>query len=170
MAAVTSEKAYWGPLLWRLFHNLAELSDRRDIPLFWPKLLQITAALMPCEACRSHLAATLHARPFLKIGRVDLVTGPVVQTQVRAELWRLHNEVNARLGKPSFAFEDYVATHGVSAERTRANLLSEISDCLEKLRQAWTPLLHSRIDASVYSAWRGHMALMVALVSAGGTP
>lgn len=166
-----ADKAYWGPLLWRLFHNLAELSDRRDIPLLWPKLIHLTAALMPCEACRTHLTATLQVRPFLKISRVDLVTGPAVRTQVRAELWRLHNDVNTRLGKPAFgsSVDDVVVAYGLSAERTRATLLSEISDCLEKLRQAWTPLLHTRVDAGIYSMWRGHVALMVALVSAGGT-
>lgn len=171
--AETASKLYWGPLLWRLFHNLAELSNRRDIPVLWPKLLQLTAALMPCEACRSHLAATLRSRPFFKISRVDLITGPAVQKQIRAELWRLHNEVNTRLGKPVFgtSVADIVAVYGVSATtgRTRAIVLSEIGDVLEKLRQAWTPLLYGQIDAGVYTAWRSHVALMVALVSAGPT-
>ena len=169
--ADTASKLYWGPLLWRLFHNLAELSDRRDIPFLWPKLLQLTAALMPCEACRTHLTATLRGRPFLRMGRADQISGPAVQTQVRGELWRLHNEVNVRLGKPVFgtSVADVVAMYGVNAERTRAILLAEIGDILEKLRQAWTPLLYGQIDASVYTAWRGHLALMVTLVSAGGT-
>jgi hypothetical protein len=169
--ADTASKLSWGPLLWRLFHNLAELSNRRDIPFLWPKLLQLTAALMPCDACRVHLAATLRSRPFFRISRIDLITGPAVQTQIRGEVWRLHNEVNARLGKPMFSLADVVAVYGVNvaAGRTRAVLLSEIAVVLEKLRRAWTPLLYGKIDAGVYMAWRGHVALMVALVSAGGT-
>ena len=171
MADEPASKLYWGPLLWQLFHNLAELSDRRDIPFLWPKLLQITSAIMPCNACKNHLAGVLHTRTFLKIPPVHLITGPGVQTQIRNELWRLHNEVNVRLGKPSFgeSSADIAAIYGIRDGRTRGVILSEIQNILEKLRVAWTPLVHTRINGGIYSAWRTHIALMVALVSGGGT-
>ena len=46
---------YWGPRLWRIFHDLAEISDRRDIGMLWPNILKSTAATMPCIKCRHHL-------------------------------------------------------------------------------------------------------------------
>ena len=168
MSVPKKGKEVWGPLLWHLLHALAELSDRKDIPLLWPRLMAHIAAVMPCEKCRQHLATVFRARPFLHITNPHLVTGARVQAQVRGELWRFHNEVNARLGKPAFGTSpaDAAAVH---ATKGRARLLLEAQDCFEKLKTAWQPLVHTQIDPGLFSMWKGHVALMLALVAGGPT-
>jgi hypothetical protein len=158
-------KLYWGPLLWKCLHMLAEVSDRRDMALLWTPLMRHTAAVLPCDACRTHLGAYLRTHNFVKFGTRSLPTGAQVRDAARTALFRLHNAVNARLEKPEFATNDILPTY-VGA-RTRDELLFEIQNMYDTLKTAWTPFVHGRISGAAFSAWRTQMHLMITLATCG---
>lgn len=158
-----SSKLYWGPRLWRVFHLLAEISDRRDMVMLWNNLMRLTAASMPCEQCRTHLAAYMRSHVFVRFAKIHLVTGELVRHRARAELLNLHNDVNARLGKPTLTEADAVAINS----KTRGETIAEINRNLDEIKTAWTPLVHSRINGSAFNDWKKHIHMMVALAAGG---
>jgi hypothetical protein len=159
----TSQKAYWGPRLWVLFHSLAEISDRRDMVMLWNNLMRLTAAAMPCEQCRTHLSAYMRTHVFVRFPKIHLVTGEMVRARATAELYALHNDVNARLEKPIFTVEELAAAY----RKPRAEVLSTIHRVYDEVKVAWTPLVHSRINGSAFNEWKKHVNMMIALASGG---
>ena len=157
----TASKLYWGPRLWKMLHMLAEISDRRDMIHLWNNLMSMTAHVMPCEQCRAHLGGFMKTHNFVKFAKPHLVTGEMLKLKVRTELFNLHNEVNARLGKPIFA-ADHSAT---SISRDLA--FAEVGRLYEEIRAAWDPLIHSRIHGPSYTNWKKHLNMMIALASGG---
>jgi hypothetical protein len=171
-AAATSapdktQKIYWGPRLWRLFHLLAELSDRRDIHMLWPNLLRITSVVLPCEACRVHLATYLRSHVFVHFKKSLMITGELVRDRVRTDLLSFHNDVNRRLGKPEWTQAEIMTTYSVSGTRNRIMILSEVQSIFEELKSIWTPIVHTRIKGGDFNTWKTHVAMMIALVSGG---
>jgi hypothetical protein len=86
----------WGPVLWRAIHDMAlayperpSPEDARSVEAFFRAL----PALLPCAACGEKLRAELLAEP---------VSGGPARSRAALYAWtvRLHNRVNARLGKP----------------------------------------------------------------------
>ena len=158
----SSAKTYWGPRLWTLFHSLAEISDRRDMVMLWNNLMRLSAASMPCEQCRTHLAGYMRTHVFVRFSKIHLVTGEMVKARAAAELFALHNEVNARLGKPIFTNDEMVVYR-----KPRAEVLVTIHKVYDEIKAAWTPLVHSRINAAAFNDWKKHLNMMIALASGG---
>lgn len=161
-------KTYWGPRLWRMFHLLAEVSDRNDLYLLWPALLRLTATVMPCAACRQHLAAYLRSHSIMRFKAKSPITGPLVRQKIRADLLALHNDVNTRLGKHTFTDAD-LSMYEVSETTTRAARLAEIAVLNEEIRAAWAPLHHLRAEAGAYNDWKRNYQMIFALASGGPT-
>ena len=161
-------KVYWGPRLWRMFHLIAEVSDRNDLYLLWPAFLRLTAAVMPCAACRQHLAAYLRTHSIMRFKAKSPITGPLVKIRIRNDLLALHNDVNTRLGKPAFSEAD-LTLYEVSETNSRAARLAEISALNEEIRAAWAPLHHLRAEAGAYNDWKRNYQMIFALVSGGPT-
>jgi len=159
----TSQRAYWGPRLWILFHHLAEISDRRDMVMLWNNLMRLTATVMPCGQCRTHLGAYLRLHVFVRFPRIHLVTGEMVKARATAELHAFHNEVNARLKKPIFSVEEMA----VAFTKPRAESLREIHRVYDEVKVAWTPLVHDRISGGAFNDWKKHVNMMIALASGG---
>lgn len=160
----TASKFYWGPRLWRLLHLLADISDRRDIPLLWPQLMRCLVPVIPCDQCRHHLADYLRTHTFMKVRKPHLITGVEVRTMASNEIHSFHNNVNRRLGKPEFPHTELATLYGAA---DRSAKLSEIQKLYEELKSAWAPLTHSRIPPVALTAWKSHMNLMITLISAG---
>ena len=158
----TSQKTYWGPRVWTLFHSLAEISDRRDMVMLWNNLMRFTAAVMPCDQCRTHLAAYMRSHVFVRFSKIHLVTGEMVKARAVAELFVLHNEVNARLGKPAFTSTDMAIYR-----KPRAEVMATIHKVYEEIKAAWAPLVHTRINAAAFNDWKKHVNMMIALASGG---
>jgi hypothetical protein len=157
-----ASKLYWGPRVWRLFHLLAEVSDRRDMCMLWNSAMRLTATTMPCEACRNHLGAYMKSHVFVRFARTHALTGESVRLKARVELLNLHNDVNVRLGKPAFTLEE-LATYSVS----RGEALAEVSRLLEEIKAAWTPLVHTSVSGPAFSDWKKHLHMMLALARGG---
>jgi hypothetical protein len=123
------------------------------------------AAVMPCTACRTHLGAYLRTHNFVIFGKRVMPTGAQVRDAARYALHTLHNAVNVRLEKPVFLISDIYTTYG--GNRERGEILLEIQTILETLKEAWTPLLHTRINSVAFHAWRTHMNIMTTLATCG---
>ncbi len=157
-----SQKTYWGPRLWVLFHSLAQISDRRDMAMLWNNLMHLTAAVMPCDQCRTHLSAYMRAHSFVRLPRIHTVTGEMVKARAIAEVFALHNDVNVRLEKPRFKLDEMRVYR-----KPRAEMLAAVNRAYDEIKAAWTPLVHSRINGSAFTDWKKHVSLMIALASGG---
>lgn len=94
----------WGPAAWKFLHaitfaypeapSLAEQSAASS-------LFEALRPLLPCAACRAHYDAEVAAHP------------PDTRSRTTLSAWLvdLHNRVNARLGKPRFAYADAAAAY-----------------------------------------------------------
>jgi hypothetical protein len=100
------DNAEWGPALWKVLHGLAQLAGRqtnpnirRDEMLHWKHLLKTLHTVLPCEDCREHLVSYVAHNP------IDIPESyEQIGVYVRTWLYKLHENVNQRLGKPSFPF------------------------------------------------------------------
>ena len=87
-----------GPPLWHTLHNLARAykpSTQKDLMATW---LRTTAALMWCEHCAQHFGE------MVKDADLNSAPGFLAWTV------RVHNAVNARLGKPVVSDEAAIAS------------------------------------------------------------
>ena len=89
----------WGPSLWRVLHSFSfaiqnstpeNIKQRNEFIAFVESL----KTMLPCEECRLHF--------------VDYLENNSPRHASNLALWtfNFHNEVNKRLGKPQFSFED----------------------------------------------------------------
>lgn len=86
-----ADPAKWGPGLWTYLHALPRHSESPESAK--ATLLHLD---LPCAECRKHYRGFLAARP---IGGLKTVR------EIEHWVFDLHNEVNARLGKPVYTFE-----------------------------------------------------------------
>jgi hypothetical protein len=106
----------WGPAFWGILHTLAHHAGgvgtstvlQADERKHWTDIFVELSDTLPCEDCKQHY------RDWL--GGQDLArwkSGPYAGfgDDLRRTWWGLHNEVNARLGKPVFAWEGLPATY-----------------------------------------------------------
>lgn len=98
----------WGPVFWRLLHGLAWKAGSAPLPGLqgdeiraWRNLLINLPKTLPCEECRHHLVTYISANPIA----VPDDYGQL-KSYVNNWLYELHENVNARLGKPPYLFEE----------------------------------------------------------------
>lgn len=157
-----SENAYWGPRVWRIFHTLAEYSDRRDVSHLWLNLMRITAQTMPCAKCRTHLAEYLRTHTMFRSS--PTLSPKDIQSNIKRDLYVLHNAVNARNKTPQFDFEQLAQTYG---NKPRPERLYEVQLLYNELKNAWMPLLHTRIHPAAFSQWKQTLELLIAIIAGG---
>ncbi len=153
-------KYYWGPRLWRMFHTLADISNRRDISQIWTMFLNASAAVLPCAQCKQHFQAYLQTHIMIPIKNPLQITGALMRQQICKSLHSFHNDVNKRLGKPHFKFENNKPIPRPEALQTIQTLLSEII-------AAWEPLLHTSITPQAFAHWKSTTQMLIALLSGG---
>lgn len=98
LAALVSP-VIWGPCVWRLLHDLAEVSVAGSGA--WTDLGRILPGALPCTECRRHLTAWIAANPL------DVSAGG----GARAWLLAAHNAVNERLGRRVWTDADLMAAY-----------------------------------------------------------
>ena len=105
MTTAATSKAVWGPAAWTFLHAAAAVCDDPD---GFRELLRAAARCLPCRECRRE------AGQYLQEAAEELaaVDGKVAASRF---LWKMHNAVNARLGKPSFRVEELRRRYGVDA-------------------------------------------------------
>lgn len=77
----------WGPYYWGMLH-IAALANAPE----FPELVQMFPGLLPCSTCSAD---------FKKIVETTPLTGNYFMWSVD-----VHNQVNAKLGKPQVSYED----------------------------------------------------------------
>jgi hypothetical protein len=154
--------AYWGPRLWRVFHTLAEYSDRRDVSALWRNVLRITAQTMPCQKCRAHLMEYMRTHSMFQSSPIMPIRE--IQNRIRRDIYTLHNAVNKRNNAPEFEFSQLTSTY---ASKPRPEGMNGVHMTLNELKNAWTPLVHTRIQPAAFSQWKHAVDLLCALISSG---
>ena len=142
----------WGPRLWRLFHGLADVSDRRDIYPLWSTFLKYTAIVLPCQKCQTHMADYWSHHTFLPKGW-NAMTGPQVRESIRAKLHAFHNAVNTRLGKPEYALAPVAVSD-------RGAWIREVQELFDGLKAEW---------GGAHLEWKRTGTLLLQLVKGGPT-
>ena len=109
------ETTEWGPHYWKTLHKLslkagtlADPNSQAEETRDWIHIFKETAKAIPCEECRSHYKEWLLANPIS--GFKDL---PYSQkgNWVRDWWWRLHADVNRRLGKSNIEFSELATVY-----------------------------------------------------------
>jgi len=149
---VRMSREVWGPLVWRLLHCLADMSDRNDIYMIWNNVLRTTAVMMPCEMCRMHMIEYWAHVRFLPKQWHD-IKGDIVRTQIREKIHAFHNAVNARLGKPLPSLE---------APRERSLCRTEAQECFKRLCELW-------MGKEALMEWKMAIQSLMNMVFAGPT-
>ena len=150
--ATYPETADWGPLFWTLLHGLAERSGKQTNEILqgderraWIQVIQNLAATLPCEQCRLHFSDYVLTHPvksWLNLPYVEF--GRTVRTWI----WAVHNEVNQRLGKSTFPFENLTETY-------REVKIREIWQRLDPVIQR--AILLSGINLFAWRKWTGNI-------------
>jgi hypothetical protein len=98
----------WGPLLWLILHTLANKAGKQENLLTkgdeqraWPLFVKTLGLILPCPYCRDHFQQYVQNNPFQL---PDDYT--VWKDFIPLYFYRVHEDVNKRLGKPSFPFTD----------------------------------------------------------------
>ena len=82
----------WGPVIWKLFHTLAEKVNEKDYYKVAKSLflfIKRICSLLPCPECQEHASLYLRKTSF------DIST----KQKLKQYLLVFHNEVNKRKGK-----------------------------------------------------------------------
>ena len=119
----SADTSWWGPRIWRLFHCLAEQSDRVDAAGAWRLALQLTCDVLPCERCRLHFSE--------KVRRLRIpVDGPNIQSTMREFMWASHQGTTAE----QFPKETLTDVYGGARDAR----LDECRALLEEVVAAWS--------------------------------
>jgi hypothetical protein len=72
--------------------------------------------------------------------------------------------VNVRNKTPKFDFTQLTPVYG---SKPRPERLYEVQLLYNELKNAWSPLLHTRIHPAAFSQWKQALELLMALISGG---
>lgn len=118
----------WGPLLWQIFHTLAQKSGKQtnlitqgDEQRAWPLFMKTLVPIIPCPYCKDHFQEYLKKNPFNL--PMDYFSW---NEYIVNWFYNFHEAVNARLGKPSFPREDLKRYGDTSIFKTNMEKLEKI--------------------------------------------
>ena len=110
----------WGSILWWILHTMAERAGKQGSSLqvqdekrAWPLYQKALGDIIPCPYCREHYKEWVLANPFVLPESYSEWNG-----YTRAWFWTLHEDINKRLSKPSFPFEDLSKTYNIPSALT----------------------------------------------------
>ena len=92
----------WGPHIWYMLHGLAEKIKSSSYSMLKNELIEHIYNIclnLPCPSCSSHSKEYLQKVDFKKLQTKD---------DLRLLLLDFHNNVNARLNKPIFSYQQLV--------------------------------------------------------------
>lgn len=100
------EISQWGTIAWTLLHGLAERAAKIGNPTNapfaknqWVFLLEDLPKIIPCPECQTHATGWIKAHP---VGGLKTLPDKQVYPWLVVWLYEFHEDVNRRLGKPSF--------------------------------------------------------------------
>ena len=108
------DRSLWGPGAWLFLHSVTFAYptnpsdvDKREMTRFFSSV----GRWLPCAKCRNHFQNALKTSP------------PNVDSRESLSRWLcdVHNEVNARLGKPTLSYEKACKVYGVSVADVEDN-------------------------------------------------
>lgn len=103
------EPSVWGPPVWRNIHKLAATAVSTRERLRFKQVMHDYQRSLPCPTCRKHLVAIMKEMPVDK--SLDSPESLLRWT------WRLHNDVNLRLGKGTVSIESCFDMHHPAGSR-----------------------------------------------------
>ncbi len=134
---------YWGPRVWKILHLLAEFPVQTINEGCWKHIIHRTSYVMPCEVCREHM------KEYFQTHKVT--------SNIREELWDLHNNVNERNMKPKMSYEDLsVYTNVAPRER-----IEEVNRLMLEIQEAWTSVSHIISHPLLFNEWKKYIFLFV---------
>ena len=144
----------WGPTLWTILHGLAEQSGRNeDERQLWISLIEGLPKVVPCPECARHITVWLRTHPVVALRRISISE---LHNWVTGWLYDLHEDVNRRLGKPSFRRDLLKETYGSLDIQVKMESLKRF---LEKL------ISISGTGMLSWKAWEGYVTRLLTLYS-----
>ncbi len=95
--------AVWGPIFWNTIHIVAlgySISPTEDEKTAAKHFYESLVFLIPCPICRVHYKSHLAEMP------VDTALGS--RSDLIEWTWKIHNKVNAELGKPEITIDQFL--------------------------------------------------------------
>ena len=91
---------YWGPATWTFFHVLGEklTNDKLVKPII--ELIKQICSCLPCPVCREH--STLILKNYSLYDKINTIK------DLKRFIWEFHNQVNKKLGKQLYKFDDLI--------------------------------------------------------------
>ena len=146
----------WGPVFWALLHGLAERAGSAPMPGLkpdeiraWASILEILHKALPCDLCRGHLKTYITNNP---VAVPD--DHSALNLYVRQWLHLLHDDINIRLGKPLFLFEELSGEYGKVPLRNQFEVLQVLIK--RAVQGSAVPLL-------AWSSWSKHVKFLLGL-------
>ena len=119
------ENAEWGPACWKVLHGLAEFAGRqtdpnvqRDELRLWNNILTTLHTVLPCKECKDHCILYVKLHPIVIPTNYE-----ELHSYVRIWLYTFHEDVNSRLGKPSFPVNQLQCDYDVMQAFTTLNVI-----------------------------------------------
>jgi hypothetical protein len=152
----------WGPAFWGILHSLAHRAGKvgastvlqADERKHWGDIFVKLSDTLPCDECRAHYRLWLSGQD---LGRWK--SGPYegFGDDLRQTWWGLHNEVNARLGKPIFPLENLQATYAGNSVK---NLLKGVAPTMDRA---------IRLSGVQILSWKRFIAAVQSLIGIYGS-
>jgi len=120
----STDTSVWGAPLWKALHIAAHHTKYKAQILTWKRLLDSLRSGLPCPDCSSHYNGWYRSHEL----RFSMFPAGF-QNTVISWLLALHNNVNTRLGRPTWSISQLNDVYGGS----RAEMLAEGRRTLETL-------------------------------------
>jgi hypothetical protein len=124
----TLDTSVWGPQLWKALHVAANSSTAGSNIQWWGTLLNELQRGIPCPDCRAHYSAWYRSHPLRSSSIIPIRKNASVGQWIND----LHNDVNRRMGKPTWSAGDSARANGsdqlAAAKTAAAYLQGKISD------------------------------------------
>jgi hypothetical protein len=113
----------WGPSLWKALHTAAQFAGDSSS---WSSILSAMTTGLPCPECSAHYntwyrrqktsSSGSNNRMYIKLpfmgNRTARRPPQTPSVPITIKLLNLHNEINQRLGQPSWSSEQLAAAYG----------------------------------------------------------
>jgi hypothetical protein len=161
-----SPRNIWGPLIWKSFHLLCTISDRKDIVYRWRKLLELTTVVMPCAICRTHMMEYLRSHRIFgkQLNKWTIKNGTEVKDSISQGIHLFHNHVNSSNGKPELSFEEgqSLLDSLYTKEKSRREIGDLIIKTLSEVEPYW-----AKYRPREYSIWYTEFITLIRLCQSG---
>jgi hypothetical protein len=153
VALATVDTAVWGAALWLVLHTASvTVTDRSQIAA-WQNVLEALRTGIPCPDCSAHYNDWYNSHPLKfsivapkrlmnPMARARRTAPAPVQATTVGWMLDLHNNVNQRLGKPGWSFDQVVSAYGSTAAAAAATLQTLRGVIGDNLLNALTVFIH----------------------------